>query len=683
MRAARTLDGLIRAPARTAFAFSSCVLFAVSGCAYFNVLYNANAKFDEAQVQKLQAEILDPDRTKITPQEDRLYQEAFEKAAKVVKFYPQSKWVDDALLLMGRVSIEKGDYTTAIRKFDEILTIFPDSDLTANALLNKARAQIATKEYAAAEEALTQAQAMNKKEIRDDVEYFSGVVYEEQGQLDKAKTSYKKVLEDHGKSEWLAEAGLALGKIQHTEGDLEGAVASYERVRSKAKTPEERFNGGLEKGRMLLENGHYDRAETTFHDLSKRTADEKQRGQALNMMGRAQQKGGNVEAAFETYRGILEKMPRTEAAADAQLAIAQTFDEGGDYIRAKQEYEKVNEQGTGFEAWRTASARVTEIQRVLDLRESIDKEGTQEEEKLQKRFLLAEQLLEKIGDVPGALAQYSAVAEQASGTDLGARSLFATAWVYENRMARPDTAEVLFYKLASNYRGTDADAAARRKLGLPVWTFAKVDIPPPTFTVVTPAEGTSRDVVIERAEPRAAKLPEGQTEATVWVRVMIGDVGEVTAAKISKSGGEDVDAAALEAAKATKFRSPSDGGPAVSVLEYHFPPGSKPAEDANNLPQTPSEGQKGTAPLPQTPVPGAALADSVRASTPVRGDVDSAGQGAPAVADSAAGGIPASADSTQPPPAAMDSTNVSPPPDNPEGEPPPELDPDIDSSTGD
>lgn len=646
-----------------------------SGCAYFNVLYNARAKFDEAQAQKLQAEIADPDRTKIGPQEDRLYQEAFEKAAKVVKFYPQSRWVDDALLLMGKVSLEKGDYTTAIRKFDEILTIFPNSDLTANALLDKARAQIETKEYAAAEEAITRAEEIGKgkDEIQDDIEYFSGVVHERQGQMEEAKKAYAVVLEDHGKSEWLAEAGLALGEIQSAEGDLEGAVASYERVRTKARTPEERFNGGLEKGTALLENGHYDRAQKTFHDLSKRTVNEKQRGQALNMLGQAQQKGGNAEAAFATYREVLEKMPRTEAAADAQLAIAQTFDEGGDYVRAKQEYEKVNEQGTGFEAWRTASGRITEIQRVLDLRDGIESAEAKDEDKLNKRFLLAEHLLEKIGDVPGALAQYSAVAEQASGTELGARSLFAEAWVYENRMSRPDTAEVLFYKLASNYRGTEADAAARRKLGLPVWKFAKIDFPPPTFTTVNQAESTSVDVVVKRVEPRAAKLPEGTTEATVWVRVMVGEAGEVTSAKVSKSAGEDVDAAALEAAKATMFRPPSEGGPPVSVLEYHFPPGSKPQEgesQATEKAAAESELRKSTSPLQQTPVPGASPADSARTSTPGRGDVDSAG-------------IPAVADSTMLPPSVIDSTNASPPPDNPEGEPPPEVDSDFDSSTGD
>jgi len=114
------------------------------GCAYFNTLYNANGKFDEAQDIKRRA---DPERPKITTQEQRLYDEAFEKAARVVKFYPDSKWVDDALLLMGKSAFENGDYAKAERKFDEILQFYPKSNLTTETLLWQGRTYVATRAY--------------------------------------------------------------------------------------------------------------------------------------------------------------------------------------------------------------------------------------------------------------------------------------------------------------------------------------------------------------------------------------------------------------------------------------------------------------------------------------------------------------------------------------------------------
>jgi outer membrane protein assembly factor BamD (BamD/ComL family) len=124
--------------ARRAFLLLAATVLGTAGCAYYNVLYNANQKYEEAQLLKIQAELLDPERTKIGSSEERLYTEAFEKAARVPRFYPDSKWVDDSLLLMGLVSLEKGDYSTAIRKFDEILTLFPKSNLTGKALRRRA-----------------------------------------------------------------------------------------------------------------------------------------------------------------------------------------------------------------------------------------------------------------------------------------------------------------------------------------------------------------------------------------------------------------------------------------------------------------------------------------------------------------------------------------------------------------
>ena len=166
---------------------------------------------------------------------------------------------------------------------------------------------------------------------------------------------------------------------------------------------------------------------------------------------------------------------------------------------------------------------MTEIQKVLDLREGIAKEDAAEEDRQHQRFLLAEQLLEKIGDVDGALAEYSSLAKDAEGTEIGARALYAEAWVREHRLAQTDSAEVLFRELSQDYRDSDVGAAARKRLGLPVWRIEKVESKPARFIQAEGTETKTDDPVVSRVEPRAAKLPEGVTESQVWVRVSIGE----------------------------------------------------------------------------------------------------------------------------------------------------------------
>ncbi|MGH2570136.1 MAG: tetratricopeptide repeat protein, partial [bacterium] len=211
--------------ARVLFAASlAAALFVGPGCAYFNTLHNARAKYGEAQDLK---ETSDPERTTISSREKTLYGEAIEKAAKVVKYYPDSKWVDDSLLLMGKAAFESGEYSTAGRKFDEILANYPESDLVPEALLMKGRTHIQTKEYPQATEALARAAEYNKKELRAGVRYFSGVVQAELGQRDEAIASFTEVLKRHGNSEWYAEAGLRAGDVAEKGGDVVSAVRFY------------------------------------------------------------------------------------------------------------------------------------------------------------------------------------------------------------------------------------------------------------------------------------------------------------------------------------------------------------------------------------------------------------------------------------------------------------------------
>src|SRR5262249_33850407 len=85
-----------------------------SGCAYFNTFYSAKKSFDAAE--KLYR---NPD-DRATSQQVALYDQALKSATKLVVSYPKSKYVDDAVLIMGRSLLGKGDYDKARQKFREL-----------------------------------------------------------------------------------------------------------------------------------------------------------------------------------------------------------------------------------------------------------------------------------------------------------------------------------------------------------------------------------------------------------------------------------------------------------------------------------------------------------------------------------------------------------------------------------
>jgi len=562
------------------------------GCAYYNTLHNARAKFDEAQDLKKQA---DPERERITNREETLYDESFEKAAKVVKYYPDSKWVDDALLLMGKAAFESGEYSTAIRKFDEILVLYPRSDLVPETFLMKGRAHIATKEYAQAIEALEGAAARDKKRLRPGVRYFSGVVEAELGREDEALASFTEVLDKHQGSEWFAEAGIRAGALAEKRGDMESAARYYDRVRAKAPTWAEQFRGGMRMGRAFLEAGEYENAKKTFRNVAGNAPNDKDKGIALQAWGDTYYAEGDVDQAREIWARIMSEYPVSEAAANAQLANARSWDDAGELERAAVEYDKVREQGSGTEAWQTASKRMAVLQSVIDLRLAIEKDDDDDRER--KRYLLAEQLLEDIGDVDAALGEYASLATDAFGTEWGAKALYAEAWVLEHRLQEPDSASARFHKLANYYAGTEPDRYARRRYGYPIWKVEEVEAPPVHFIRPNDASTEPDDIVLSRVAPRDVPLPPGVSEVEVWVRLTIGDAGRVQDAKIVKSGGDEFDAAVIEAAKASAFLAPSAGGPRITVAQYLFPP---PREAPPESPEAPTGDEAPGAAVPAT-----------------------------------------------------------------------------------
>ena len=91
------------------------------GCAYFNSFYNARKNYREAEKQR--------ENSPTQQQNTQKYNKAIESAGRLLNDYPNSKWVDDALLLMGQSYYRLTQYNRALRKFDELLANHPDSPL--------------------------------------------------------------------------------------------------------------------------------------------------------------------------------------------------------------------------------------------------------------------------------------------------------------------------------------------------------------------------------------------------------------------------------------------------------------------------------------------------------------------------------------------------------------------------
>ena len=94
------------------------LLFVVfsSSCAYYNTFYNAEQYFEEAEKLRLEK---DGEMIPISAMDK--YGKTIEKSKKVIADFPKSKYVNEALLLMGKARYYRSDYDLAIDNLKVIM----------------------------------------------------------------------------------------------------------------------------------------------------------------------------------------------------------------------------------------------------------------------------------------------------------------------------------------------------------------------------------------------------------------------------------------------------------------------------------------------------------------------------------------------------------------------------------
>ena len=166
--------------------------------AYYNTFYNARDAFERQERQVLTQE-RPVDRSQFLPifpeplaQAGRQegFVKAVEKGADLLRDHPDSKWVDDALLLIGKAYFYQANFAGAEQKFREVLAL-DESPLQDEAWLWLGRTLTASESYDEAARVLRD--GLSRPEVRD---------------------------------RWAAPMRLALAEVDVRRGDFETAVGT-------------------------------------------------------------------------------------------------------------------------------------------------------------------------------------------------------------------------------------------------------------------------------------------------------------------------------------------------------------------------------------------------------------------------------------------------------------------------
>jgi len=440
--------------------FFPIILLLFSFCTYYNTFYNAEKKYNEARRIHEKSGSDEPDRS-ANPR----YDEAIKKASKVLTFHPKSKWVDDALLLIGKSFYYKGEYTKAERKFKELLVNFPESDFT-----QECRYYIGLCQYKM--NSLSQAistfnsiiKSEKKKGFKPKAAYILANIHFEEKEYDDAIEKYSRVINEYKNEELRGKAQFRVGECYFLKKDYQMAKDAFAQVKNVTKDRTELFESQFKMGECFYLLGETEEGMSIFLDLSREQKFFKHLPRIQLKIAQGHLMQDSLDLALEEYENVTLGSPRTEESSEAyyQMGIInQNILQ--DLKKAKELFDKAHKEKPGSDIAKKALEKSANLAKL----EEYQKQLTEAEKPEITLYLLAEAYLFEMNQPDSAIAEFTILAQDYPESEFAPKSLYAIAWILENLKQDKEGAEEFYQKLLDQYPGSDYSALARSSLGIP------------------------------------------------------------------------------------------------------------------------------------------------------------------------------------------------------------------------
>ena len=254
--------------------------FILSGCGvwedfttYFNSYYNTKDKFQEAESAiKLQRKnLFEFEETNISGNVPQLLNNVIEKSSRILQFHSDSRFVDNALLMLGKSFYYQKNYQKALRKFQELLVTRPESDLILENDLWIAKTQMRLKDFKNALPALKSLREQAVEEGEDEIikdayveEIVHLIILEN---YPSAISLINEFLEVSDNDEVNAEVMYELGKLYIKINDVNSAIASFEKVFDYSPSFNIELNSKIELTSALRKTEENEKALSILEDM--------------------------------------------------------------------------------------------------------------------------------------------------------------------------------------------------------------------------------------------------------------------------------------------------------------------------------------------------------------------------------------------------------------------------------
>ncbi len=360
-----------------AFIFSGCIVYNpvadftkqryLNSVSYFNTFYNAQQLFEDGEDEVVIAkrdflERNQPLRIFTIPASARTkFQASIEKNSKVLSFYPDSKWVDDALLMIGKAYFYMEDDVRAERKFLELAVQFPNSDLIpesqlwlGKSLLRQKKIDLAIKQF---ENILSKGTEIDD-DISGEASYELAQYYFSVNNFINAIKFYSTSAELVSDGELLTQIYFQIGKCHTALSQYELAEQAYVKAAGSAPLYSLLFQSKLQQIKMHALQKKYDSALDELNSLLDDTKNTEFFSVIHFEIATVLEIQGKITESLERYRYVDTAFAKTDEAARSYFAIAKYYESVEvNYDSARISYNKARTEFPSSEINKEASLK--------------------------------------------------------------------------------------------------------------------------------------------------------------------------------------------------------------------------------------------------------------------------------------------------------------------------------------
>ena len=394
------------------------------------------------------------------------YRHAIEKCELLIATHPKSKWVDDAILMMGKAFYFREEYDEAITKFDELQINFPRS------------------------------------ELNEEGQFYLGQAYADKGQHERAISVLEDFVDKWPNSRYSAEVFYCIGTSLIKVGRDDEAIDYLELMAVMSHDNKFVVNAYLEIATQHMDNGDYQKALEIYWDLAKRDLNKAQRIKRLAGVSRAYVATGRYEdalrsssnltnnfidlsmeqratqrllqgralagvdsigAAIDRLEAVEADYPKSKFAAEAAYRLGVIYQDDLDSLDlARKYFDQVPKHYAKSPFAQQAierSSSITRLQKIAAAAESGDDEG-----KALAKFNTAEIEYFQFGNTAKALKAYEELLDQYPNSEYAPRAAYAIAYIYQTDLGDAKKAQEAFQQVVARYPASQQAEFARTEL---------------------------------------------------------------------------------------------------------------------------------------------------------------------------------------------------------------------------